>query len=167
MAYPTLEIHEGDWEDGVGDFPDGPALEEQARVHEAQSQKVESSAASHKYFITISRRAGHRRLHLTGCLVKPANCCEVRLCSVVTAEDFDSICRACKKRMHQETGKDTPEESSSTASSSSTILQMLRSPKGTNLTVERCAPGAKFCMQPLSVVFIAVDFKSNLVLTFI
>eukprot|EP00435_Cladocopium_sp_Y103_P075479 s103_g58.t1 len=120
MAYPTLEIHEDDWDQVAGDVLDGPALEEQARVHEVQSQKSDSAAASHKFFITISRRAGHRHLHLTGCFVKPANCCEVRLCSVITAEDFDSICRACRKRMHQETGKDTPEESSSTASSSST-----------------------------------------------
>lgn len=41
-------------------------------------------------------------------------------CVTVTSEEFDSICRACKKRMLQEAGKDTPEESSSTASSSST-----------------------------------------------
>ena len=68
----------------------------------------------------MSRRAGHRWLHLVGCFVKPDNCCEVRLCNTVTSEEFDSICRACKKRMLQEAGKDTPEESSSIASSSST-----------------------------------------------
>ena len=54
-----------------------------------------------KYFVTISRRAGHRRLHLSGCFVKPSNCCEVRLFQTVTNEDFDSVCRACRKRCCQ------------------------------------------------------------------
>eukprot|EP00435_Cladocopium_sp_Y103_P076253 s462_g84.t1 len=125
MPYPTLEVREGDWDVIADDSIDGtqPLLEEQARVDEAQAAKAAQVAESHKYFITVSRRAAHRRLHLAGCFVKPANCCEVHLCSVVTAEDFDSICRACKKRMLQETGKETQEESSSTASSSSTDAQ--------------------------------------------
>ena len=91
-----------------------------ARQDESQAAKVANADEAQKFFITVSRRGGHRRLHLVGCFVKPSNCCEVRLCNTVTAEDFDSICRACRKRMLQETGKDTPEESSSTASSSST-----------------------------------------------
>ena len=104
------------------DFGEGHVhlLEEKARQDDSQSQKVSGADEAQKFFITISRRGGHRRLHLVGCFVKPSNCCEVRLCNTVTAEDFDSICRACRKRMLQDTGKDTPEESSSTASSSST-----------------------------------------------
>ena len=35
-------------------------------------------------------------------------------------EDFDSICRACKRKMLLENGKEENPESSSTASSSST-----------------------------------------------
>eukprot|EP00435_Cladocopium_sp_Y103_P056270 s108_g19.t1 len=156
MAYPTLEIHEGDWEDVVGDVPDGPALEEQARVHEAQSQKADSSAASHKYFITVSRRAGHRRLHLTGCFVKPANCvwfaCAVLLLQktlIQFAVHAKSVCiRKLARTLLRSRAQLLPH-----------LLQMLRSPKGTNLTAERRAPGAKICMQPLSVVFIAVNFE--------
>ena len=122
MAYPTLEVREDDWTDMGDDFGEGHVhlLEEKARQDDSQSQKVSSADEAQKFFITISRRGGHRRLHLVGCFVKPSNCCEVRLCNTVTAEDFDSTCRACRKRMLQETGKDTPEESSSTASSSST-----------------------------------------------
>ena len=121
MEYPTLEVREGDWVD-VGDDAavENAELEMAVQTHVSESAKHLQTKESHKFFITVSRRAGHRRLHLVGCFVKPSNCCEVRLCNTVTAEEFDSICRACKKRMLQEAGKDTPEESSSTASSSST-----------------------------------------------
>eukprot|EP00435_Cladocopium_sp_Y103_P001505 s953_g1.t1 len=120
MQYPTLEVRDDDWVDmGNDDEPD-PLLEERAQAQVAEASKRLQSALPHKYFVTVSRRAGHRRLHLDGCFVKPSNCSEVRLFNSVTVEDFDSVCRACKKRMLQEAGKDTPEESSSTASSSST-----------------------------------------------
>eukprot|EP00435_Cladocopium_sp_Y103_P006564 s4728_g2.t1 len=121
--YPTLEVRPDDWvdvadDDGVDDLP--PVLEDKARAFAADAAKRDAAEDSHKYFVTVSRRAAHRRLHMMGCFVKPTNCCEVRLFNTVTSEDFDAICRACKKRMLQETGKDSPEESSSTASSSST-----------------------------------------------
>ena len=116
--YPTLEVREGDWVD-VGDDADVENAELETKVQSlaTEASKRVQSDETYKFFITVSRRAGHRRLHLVGCFVKPSNCCEVRLCNTVTAEEFDSICRACKKRMLQESGKDTPGESSSTASS--------------------------------------------------
>ena len=73
-----------------------------------------------KYFITVSRRAGLRRLHLVGCFVKPDRCCEVVFTNEVTLNEFDSVCRTCKRKMLAESGKDSQVESSSTASSSST-----------------------------------------------
>ena len=121
MAYPTLEVREGYWVDvGDGFTDEAIALEQKVVEHALAESREVATAESHKYFITVSRRAGHKRLHLMGCFVKPGNCCEVRLCNQVTSEEFDSVCRACKRRMLQEAGKDTPEESSSTASSSST-----------------------------------------------
>lgn len=36
-------------------------------------------------------------------------------------EDFDSICRACRKKMLLECGKDAAEESSTTSSSSTGV----------------------------------------------
>ena len=86
-------------------------------------QKTRDEATSKeqsKFFVTTSRRTAFRRLHLTGCFVKPSNCTEVRMLDEVTNEDFDSICRACKRKMLAENGKDVNPESSSTASSSST-----------------------------------------------
>ena len=73
-----------------------------------------------KYFVTVSRRQGFRRLHLSGCFVRPSRCLEVRTCNEVGPDDFDAICRACKVKMAAEAGKDTQAESSSTATSSST-----------------------------------------------
>ena len=86
MQYPTLERREGDWIDVGDDFTTETLMLEEAVQDQAKvvAKHVES-AETHKYFITISRRAGHRRLHLVGCFVKPSNCCEVRLCSTVTA----------------------------------------------------------------------------------
>ncbi len=34
--------------------------------------------SSFKFFVTVSRRQGMRRLHLVGCFVKPSRCSEVR-----------------------------------------------------------------------------------------
>ncbi|CAK9015988.1 Uncharacterized protein SCF082_LOCUS12985 [Durusdinium trenchii] len=122
LVYPTLVIHEDDWAlaEDPADIVELPVLEDDARKMLELSSRRDTAAESSKYFVTVSRRTGHRRLHLMGCFVKPSKCCEVRLCNSVTADDFDSICRACRKRMIAETGRDAPEESSSTASSSST-----------------------------------------------
>jgi hypothetical protein len=64
-VFPTLEVQPDDWF-LIGDGE----TDEQAVAVKIQEQKVRSEAASaktHKFFVTISRRAGFRRLHLTGC----------------------------------------------------------------------------------------------------
>ena len=94
-----MEVREGDWVDIGDDFAeDADAVEQKAQEHSLAESKSLSTNETFKYFITISRRAGHRRLHLVGCFVKPGNCCEVRMCNQITAEEFDSICRACEAR---------------------------------------------------------------------
>ena len=113
--YPTLDVSE------VGDVEvvdDTPELDELDALIERQAPLAEPKVS--KYFITISRRTAFRRLHMSGCFVKPSHSMEVRLLDEVLIEEFDSICRACKKRMLQESGKEAGELSSSTASSSST-----------------------------------------------
>lgn len=120
-VYPTMTIRDDDWfllQEANAD--DAQALEEQ--VQQLPKPVPDDDAADgYDYFVTVSRSAGHRRLHLSGCFVKPTNCCEVRLYNQITNEDFDSTCRACKKKMLDKVGKNPQaEESSSTASSSST-----------------------------------------------
>ena len=117
-TFPTLEVLPDDW------FEIGENEEDEltlaANILDQKTRDEATSKEQSKFFVTISRRTGFRRLHLTGCFVKPSNCTEVRMLDEVTNEDFDSICRACKRKMLAENGKDVNPESSSTASSSST-----------------------------------------------
>ena len=113
--YPTLDVSEVGDVEVVDDTPDFDELDVLVERHPPLS---EQKAA--KFFITISRRTAFRRLHMAGCFIKPSHCMEVRYLDEVLVEEFDSICRACKKRMFQESGKEAGELSSSTASSSST-----------------------------------------------
>lgn len=118
--YPTMAVQDDDWfllQNPEAD--DDQLLEERVQttkvpVHDDEKEK------DHQYFVTISRRTGHRRLHLMGCFVKPSNCSEVRLFNQVSNEDFDSTCRSCKRKMLDRLGKVAQDDSSSTASSSST-----------------------------------------------
>ena len=113
--YPTLDVSEVGDVEVVDDTPDFDELDV---LVGRQPPLSEPKAA--KYFITISRRTAFRRLHMAGCFIKPSHCMEVRYLDEVLVQEFDSICRACKKRMFQESGKEAGELSSSTASSSST-----------------------------------------------
>ena len=113
--YPTLDVSEVDDVEVVDDTPE---LDELDALIDRQPPLLEPKVS--KYFITISRRTAFRRLHMSGCFVKPSHCMEVRHLDEVLIEECDSICRACKKRMLQDSGKEAGELSSSTASSSST-----------------------------------------------
>ena len=113
--YPTLEVETKDL-DLVEDFIDEGQEEAVARFAQMESFHL---AKESKYFVIVSRRAGLKRLHMSGCHVKPGRCLEALYLDTVDSADFGSICRSCKRRMLAESGKDH-QESSSTASSSST-----------------------------------------------
>ena len=117
-TFPTLEVLPDDWFE-VGENEEDE-LTLAASIVDQKTRDESMSKVPSKFFVTISRRTAFRRLHLTGCFVKPSNCTEVRMLDEVGNEDFDSICRACKRKMLAENGKDVNPESSSTASSSST-----------------------------------------------
>ena len=122
--YPTLEVRPDDWED-VGDEEGDPAqLALRTETQLAEAKALETKADQSKFFVTVSRRAGRRKVHLMGCFVKPSNCCQVRFLNQVSGDDFDSICRACKRKMTSDCSKDDNNVSSSTASSSSTEIAM-------------------------------------------
>ena len=73
-----------------------------------------------KYFISVSRKTGHRRLHLNGpCHVKPHHCHTVRFMERVDMQDVDSICRDCKHRLKADRGQQEGQGSSSESASSS------------------------------------------------
>ena len=93
-------------------------------VEEAQTFTVtaehEQPAAGGKFFIVTSKSSGVRRLHLSGCYVKPHNCHVVQFVSEARLEDVDAICKDCKARMRAEAGEEPAEPSSSDSHSSST-----------------------------------------------
>ena len=116
-VYPTLEVLPDDWD------PDVQEESEEAFAEKVAAQVLKESlskAKETKYFVTVSRRLGLRRLHMSGCFVRPDRCCEVIHLNEVTQDDFDAICQACRKKMLAESGKEVAELSSATASSSST-----------------------------------------------
>ena len=119
-VYPTLEVMPGDWD------PDTHGETEEAIAGQIAAQSLKESmvqSGPSKFFITVSRRAGLKRLHLTGCFVRPDRCCEVIHLDVVGQDDFDAFCKGCHRKMLAESGKDGGELSSSTASSSSVCCQ--------------------------------------------
>lgn len=116
--YPTLTVLPDDWQDVDAAEETQVLLDDKIAKLSAKDRQSPSQAA--KYFVTISRRTSLRRLHLSGCHVKPDRCCEVVFLDEVTGDDFDSICQSCKRKMLSECGRDEDGGSSSTASSSST-----------------------------------------------
>ena len=98
----------------LGPFPSGEPNDLVEPVAEAVAEP------HRKYFISISRKTGHRRLHLNGpCHVKPYHCTKVTFSDTVTMDELDSVCRDCKHRMRVEQGKSSSLESSSESASSS------------------------------------------------
>lgn len=117
-VFPTLQVLPDDWDEAedCGDTEANLA----DKVAMLAAKEALASQQTAKYFVTISQRTAMRRLHMSGCFVRPDRCCEVVFMDEVSPDSFESICQACKKRMMADCGKDPPELSSSTSSSSST-----------------------------------------------
>ena len=91
-----------------------------AAVHGDDEPEVVPDPAR-KYFISVSKRSGHRRLHLNGpCHVKPFHCRCVEFVDFPDLDSVDSVCKDCRQRMRAEQGVDEKEGSSSDTASSST-----------------------------------------------
>eukprot|EP00435_Cladocopium_sp_Y103_P066733 s1270_g29.t1 len=159
-VYPTLEVLQDDWDDRPGADSDQALSEKVASI--AMKEKMVSSQET-RYFITISRRTALRRLHLTGCFVKADRCGEVIHVNEVNQEDFDSICQACRKKMLAECGKDGGDQSSATASSSSTASDCcaLRNLKFSALGDDRAAIRT-CCLQDFAIVADSPENRSQI-----
>ena len=121
-TFPTLGVLPDDWQDL--DETDEAQVELRDKVATLAAKENQLEPQTTKYFITISRRTSLRRLHLTGCFVKPDRCCEVLCLDEITSDNFDTICQACKRKMVLECGREDGAESSATASSSSTASEI-------------------------------------------
>lgn len=98
--FPTMQIPIDEWavlEDFVEDGQED--LELKAVEHSKQVEKMTEAQMDCRHFITVTRRTGFRRLHLNGCFVHPENCREVRHLDEVEQDDFDSICKTCRRKM--------------------------------------------------------------------
>ena len=74
-----------------------------------------------KYFITVSRRTGLRRLHAHfKCPVRSLRCLDSFDVAKVDESMFDVMCRICKRRLQVEEGLHESESSSTSGDSSST-----------------------------------------------
>lgn len=76
------------------------------------------------YFVTVSRRTGFRRLHVTGkCHVHAERCQQTESVESVTCTSFDAICRVCKRFLKEQVESGSESSSSSDGSSSSTSVE--------------------------------------------
>ena len=67
-----------------------------------------------RYFVSVSKKTGFRRLHVNhACYVKPFKCQDVVYLDQVTAADFDAVCKDCKVRIRSMANEDRTGESSS------------------------------------------------------
>ena len=65
------------------------------------------------YFVTVARRTGHRRLHLSqSCAVREERCIETRPVFHLTPEVADSICKHCKPKIDKKSAESESESSS-------------------------------------------------------
>ena len=99
---------------------------------QAQKQNEEAVASSNsspgtedlrpQYFVTISRRNGFRRLHMSGaCPVQSWKCLEMEEVSNLRVAAFDAVCLNCKRRIQCQEGEENSHaESESGDDSSST-----------------------------------------------
>ncbi|CAE7351551.1 unnamed protein product [Symbiodinium sp. CCMP2592] len=86
-------------------------------TEEAAEDQPETAAAPKgeaKYFISVSKKTGFRRLHVNhACYVKPFKCQDVVYLDQVAATDFDAICKDCKLRIRSMADDNKAEDSSS------------------------------------------------------
>jgi hypothetical protein len=112
---PVLHSEEPDTDpetENVDEHELGKAVEE--------LDKPEGRVVS-KYFVTVSRRTGLRRLHAHfKCPVRSQRCLDSFDVSSVDETTFDVMCRICKRRLQTDEGKHESESSSTSGESSST-----------------------------------------------
>ena len=87
--------------------------------------KPERESNTLKYYVTISRRNGFRRLHMVGaCPVQAWKCQEMEEIIDVKGAAYDAVCMNCKKKIEAMEGVENNEpETASDDDSSSTAIE--------------------------------------------
>lgn len=85
-------------------------IDDQESAERQDEIEAEANVGHGKYFITVSRRTGFRRLHVVGsCHVKAERCQQVVDVDSLEGQSFDAICKFCKKGLKQLTGEGVEE----------------------------------------------------------
>eukprot|EP00435_Cladocopium_sp_Y103_P067033 s408_g29.t1 len=100
-------------------------IEEDSGTHQqpevCEPVEVQPTGQSARFFVTVSRRTGLRRLHAHNrCPVKSQRCLETFDLNHVEENAFDVMCKICKCRLQSEQGRQDSDSSSSSGDSSST-----------------------------------------------
>ncbi|CAL1139486.1 unnamed protein product [Cladocopium goreaui] len=109
-----------------GPFDEGESGAEEPDVDlpvasEDHFQALQPQGSQAKYFVTVSRRTGVRRLHAYfKCPVRTQRCLETYDVERVDEETFDAMCAICKRRLKVDQGGADSDSSSTSGDSSST-----------------------------------------------
>ena len=109
-----------------GPFDEGESGAEEPDVDmsidtEDHFQALQPQGSQAKYFVTVSRRTGVRRLHAYfKCPVRTQRCLETYDVERVDEETFDAMCAICKRRLKVDQGEAHSDSSSTSGDSSST-----------------------------------------------
>lgn len=89
---------------------------------EAYNNTVDTGSVESGYFVTISRRTGFRRVHVSGgCHIQAEKCQQVQVVKKLQEASFDAMCKFCKRKLQDEVGEvDRDDTSGSDGSSTST-----------------------------------------------
>ena len=109
-----------------GPFDEGESGAEEPDVDlpvasEDHFQALQPQGSQAKYFVTVSRRTGVRRLHAYfKCPVRTHRCLETYDVERLDEETFDAMCAICKRRLKVDQGGANSDSSSTSGDSSST-----------------------------------------------
>ena len=114
--------------------PDTEAETDNFDVHEVGNLVEEidrqEDRVSSKYFVTVSRRTGLRRLHAHfKCPVRSQRCLDSFDVTSIDETTFDVMCRICKRRLQLDEGKLETDSSSTSGESSSTESEKAPEPQ--------------------------------------
>ena len=115
------DLQQGPFDEGESGAEEPEVEMSAATDDKMQVQLSQTQGSQAKYFVTVSRRTGVRRLHAYfKCPVRTQRCLETYDVERVDEETFDAMCAICKRRMKVDQGEANSESSSTSGDSSST-----------------------------------------------
>ena len=115
------DLQQGPFDEGESGAEEPEVEMSAATEDKMQVQLSQTQGSQAKFFVTVSRRTGVRRLHAYfKCPVRTQRCLETYDVERVDEETSDAMCAICKRRMKVDQGEANSESSSTSGDSSST-----------------------------------------------